>query len=182
MPRSKPVIDGDFVRSADPNTGLGADDRAGAAAILSAALTIVRHKLPHPPLTFFWPIQEEVGLYGARHADVKLLGGPKLAFNWDGGTAEKVTLGATGGYRMQIDVCGLASHAGVAPELITVANTVAVVPRATERLDGSTALTRGLGASRYVHVPGSTTFPSSDLQVAANVSGVPGTALESVHV
>ena len=26
---SKPVIDGDFVRSADPNTGLGADDRAG---------------------------------------------------------------------------------------------------------------------------------------------------------
>src|SRR4029079_16512835 len=70
-----------------------------------------------PPLTFFWPIQEEIGLYGARNVDVKLLGGPKLAFNWDGGTAEKATLGATGGYRMQIDIRGLASHAGVSPEL-----------------------------------------------------------------
>jgi tripeptide aminopeptidase len=114
---SKPVIEGDFVRSADPGTGLGADDRAGAATILSAALAILRNKLPHPPLTFFWPIQEEIGLYGSRNVDVKLLGGPKLAFNWDGGTAEKLTLGATGGYRMQIDIRGLASHAGVSPEL-----------------------------------------------------------------
>ncbi len=114
---SKPIVDGDFVRSADPNTGLGADDRAGAAAILSAALAILRHNLPHPPLTFFWPIQEEIGLYGARHVDVKLLGQPKLAFNWDGGTPEKVTVGATGGYRMEIEIEGLASHAGVAPEL-----------------------------------------------------------------
>lgn len=114
---SKPTIDGDFVRSADPNTGLGADDRAGAAVILSAALAILRNKLPHPPLTFFWPIQEEIGLYGARHLDVKLLGEPQLAFNWDGGTPEKVTVGATGGYRMQIDIQGLASHAGAAPEL-----------------------------------------------------------------
>jgi tripeptide aminopeptidase len=114
---SKPVIDGDFIRSGDPNTGLGADDRAGAATILSAALAILRDQLPHPPLTFFWPIQEEIGLYGARNVDVNLLGGPKLAFNWDGGTAEKATLGATGGYRMQIDIRGLASHAGVSPEL-----------------------------------------------------------------
>src|SRR6516165_4972618 len=101
---SKPVIDGDFLRSADPNTGLGADDRSGAAAVLSAALTILRHNLPHPPLTFFWPVQEEVGLHGVRHADVNLLGNPKLAFNWDGGTAEKVTIGATGGYRMKIEI------------------------------------------------------------------------------
>jgi tripeptide aminopeptidase len=114
---SKPTIDGDFVRSADPNTGLGADDRAGAATILCAALAILRQRLPHPPLTFFWPVQEEIGLYGARHADVKMLGSPNLAFNWDGGTAEKLTLGATGGYRMQIDIRGLASHAGVSPEL-----------------------------------------------------------------
>jgi tripeptide aminopeptidase len=112
----KPIVDGDYVRSSDPSTGLGADDRAGASAILSAALAILRNKLPHPPLTFFWPIQEEIGLHGARHVDVKLLGGPKLAFNWDGGPPEKVTMGATGGYRMQIDIEGLASHAGVAPE------------------------------------------------------------------
>ncbi len=114
---SKPVVDGAFVRSADPTTALGADDRAGAATILSAALAILRHKLPHPPLTFLWTVQEEIGLYGARNADLSLLGGPKLAFNWDGGTLSRLGTGATGGYRMEIDVTGLASHAGVSPEL-----------------------------------------------------------------
>ena len=49
-----------------PTRGLGADDRAGAAAMLTAALEILERKLPHPPLTFCWFIQEEVGLYGAR--------------------------------------------------------------------------------------------------------------------
>ena len=84
--------------------------------ILSAAIEILGRGLPHPPLTFFWPIQEEVGLYGARYAVLKLLGNPKLGFNWDGGAAEKVTIGATGGYRMDIEVDRLASHAGAAPE------------------------------------------------------------------
>ena len=41
----KPTIDGDFVRSADPNTGLGADDRAGATVILSAALAILAKQI-----------------------------------------------------------------------------------------------------------------------------------------
>jgi tripeptide aminopeptidase len=67
-------------------------------------------------LTFFWPVQEEVGLFGARFAPLKLLGKPKLAFNWDGGAVEKITIGATGGYRLAIDIEGLASHAGAAPE------------------------------------------------------------------
>jgi tripeptide aminopeptidase len=113
---SQPKIDGDFVRSANPNSGLGADDRAGAAAILTAALEILERKLPHPPLTFCWFIQEEVGLYGARFVQKSLLGKPAMCFNWDGGAAEKLTIGATGGYRMVIEVEGLASHAGVYPE------------------------------------------------------------------
>ena len=133
---STPTVDGDFVRSADPKTGLGADDRAGATAILSAALAILRHNLPHPPLTFFWPIQEEIGLHGARHADVKLLGNPKLAFNWDGGAPEKLTVGATGGYRMQIDIAGLASHAGTAPELGVSAIGIAAIAIARLQTEG----------------------------------------------
>ena len=133
---SKPMVDGDFVRSADPTTGLGADDRAGAAAILSAALAILRNKLPHPPLTFFWPVQEEIGIYGARNVDVKLLGNPKLAFNWDGGTPEKLTIGATGGYRMEIEIEGLASHAGTAPELGVSAIGISALAIADLQRDG----------------------------------------------
>lgn len=113
---SRPQRRGNFIRSADPQTGLGADDRAGAAVVLCAALEIVERNLPHPPLTFLWTIQEELGLQGARCASVSRLGRPKLAFNWDGGGPDKITVGATGGYRIDVDVHGVASHAGVAPE------------------------------------------------------------------
>lgn len=113
---SQPLRKGEFVFSANPASGLGADNRAGCAVLLNAVLEILRRKLPHPPLTLCWFVQEEVGLHGARNVRKKLLGNPKLAFNWDGGPANKLTVGATGGYRMTIDVSGVASHAGVAPE------------------------------------------------------------------
>ena len=113
---SKPVVAGRFVKSADPATGLGADDRSGCAVVLATALRILRQKLPHPPLTFLFAIQEEVGLYGARFVKAADLGRPKLAFNFDGGAVEKITVGATGGHRLDIRITGTPSHAGVAPE------------------------------------------------------------------
>lgn len=113
---SQPTHKGGRVRSADPDTGLGADDRSGSAVLLTTAMAILRGKLPHPPLTFLWTVQEEVGLTGVRHLQVSLLGKPKLAFNFDGGAPAKLTVGATGAYRLTIDIRGIASHAGGAPE------------------------------------------------------------------
>jgi tripeptide aminopeptidase len=113
---SRPVVRGGWVESSNARTGLGADNRAGAAVVLNTALEVLRRGLPHPPLTFLWPVQEEVGLQGVQHTRLAPLGKPKLAFNWDGGPAEKLTIGATGAYRMSIDIEGLASHAGGAPE------------------------------------------------------------------
>jgi len=114
---SRPVRQGDLIRSANPDAGLGADDRAGTAVILTAALEILRRRLPHPPLTFCWFVQEETGLHGSRCLTKRLLRKPAVAFNWDGGSPAKLTIGATGGYRLSVDVRGLASHAGNAPEL-----------------------------------------------------------------
>ncbi|MFM8635584.1 MAG: M20/M25/M40 family metallo-hydrolase [Planctomycetia bacterium] len=113
---TKPVMAGRFVKSGNPATGLGADDRAGCAVVLSTTLEILERKLPHPPLTLLFAIQEEVGLYGARFVKAASLGRPKLAFNFDGGAVEKITVGATGGYRLDIAIEGIPSHAGVAPE------------------------------------------------------------------
>jgi len=112
----RPHRKGHFIRSADPATGLGADNRAGAAVVLSTALRLLRENVPHPPLTLLWTVQEEIGLQGARLVQRSRLGRPRMAFNWDGGSASKVTIGATGGYRMQIEVQGKASHAGNSPE------------------------------------------------------------------
>jgi tripeptide aminopeptidase len=113
---TKPVVAGRYVKSGNPATGLGADDRAGCAVVLATAVAILQKKLQHPPLTLLFAIQEEVGLYGARFVKATDLGRPKLAFNFDGGAVEKITVGATGGYRMDIDIEGIPSHAGVAPE------------------------------------------------------------------
>jgi tripeptide aminopeptidase len=113
---SRPVRKGKYVVSADKETGLGADDRSGAAILLTTVLAILGSKLPHPPLTFLWAVQEEVGLFGARYVRLSKLGKPRLAFNFDGGAANALKIGATGGYRMTIEIEGLASHAGNRPE------------------------------------------------------------------
>ena len=112
---SKPTRKGNMVRSADKKTGLGADDRAGVATTLTTATEILRRNLPRPPLTFLWTIQEEIGLHGARLLNLAKLKKPQMAFNWDGGAPHKLTVGATGGFRMEIKVHGKASHAGNAP-------------------------------------------------------------------
>ncbi len=112
----QPVRDNDVFRSANPATALGADNRGGVAVLLHSLLEILKQDLPHPPVTFFWPIQEEIGLLGARHVKVADLGNPKLCFNWDGGSPQMACIGATGAYHIEVQIAGIASHAGVHPE------------------------------------------------------------------
>lgn len=133
---TRPVVRGDIVRSGNPETGLGADDRSGCGVVLSTALEILRQKIDHPPLTFFFAIQEEVGLWGARTVKATDLGKPKLAFNFDGGDVDKLTVGATGGERLDITIEGIPSHAGVAPEQGVSAITIASLAIASLHEDG----------------------------------------------
>jgi len=131
-----PLLKGDRVVSGNPATGLGADDRAGCGVVLTAALEILRQKLDHPPLTLLFAIQEEVGLWGARTVRAADLGRPRLAFNFDGGAVDKLTIGATGGERLDIVVEGIPSHAGVAPEQGVSAIAIAAVAIASLTADG----------------------------------------------
>lgn len=111
-----PVRKGRQIVAASPDTALGGDDRTGCAVLLATALSVLEHGLPHPPLTFLWTVQEEAGLHGAHFVNVPMLKRPALAFNFDGGVADRLTLGATGGYRMFVTIEGIASHAGMHPE------------------------------------------------------------------
>ncbi|MBS0260496.1 MAG: M20/M25/M40 family metallo-hydrolase [Planctomycetes bacterium] len=104
------------IRSANPQTALGGDNRSGVAVVLTAIIEILKQKLPYPPLTLFFPVQEEIGLNGARYVNLSKLGNPKLCFNWDGGAADSVCIGATGAFDLEIEIEGIASHAGVHPE------------------------------------------------------------------
>ncbi len=113
---SRPVREGDQITSC-VDTGLGADDRSGCGAILTAAIERIRSgRVDLPPAVIAFFIQEEVGLEGARHLDNGLVGKVDRAFNFDGGTVDKLTNGAIGGERLEIHITGVPSHAGVAPE------------------------------------------------------------------
>ncbi len=113
---SEPMVDGDEVKSNNPQTGLGADDRAGCIAIATAAVELLRSGQGYAPFKLLFCIQEEIGLYGARHLNRDTLGKVDRAFNFDGGIVEKLTCGAIGGEKITITVHGIAAHAGVAPQ------------------------------------------------------------------
>ena len=107
---------GDVIRSADPATGLGGDDRAGVAAVLVGLLEVLESQQDYAPLTLCFFVQEEIGLQGSRNLVVGRLGKPAFALNFDGGNPRKLTIGATGGEKLKIKLYGIPAHAGLAPQ------------------------------------------------------------------
>jgi tripeptide aminopeptidase len=97
-------------------TALGGDNRCGCGVLVTLAAELAKQKLDHPPITLLFCVREESGLWGARHVDTKELGSPVMAFNYDGGSASNVVIGAVGADRWEVEIFGRASHAGVAPE------------------------------------------------------------------
>src|SRR5258708_667237 len=111
-----PLLGDKMICSGKSTTGLGADNRTGVAVLLNTIREIVENSIPHPPLTFAFTVQEERGQLGARHIDLELLGAPELSFNFDGGRPAKLTIGSIGADRLDIEVTGISSHAGLHPE------------------------------------------------------------------
>ena len=97
-------------------TALGGDNRTGVACLVTLAATLLRHQLPHPPLTLLFTVREESGLFGARYLDPTELSGPLMGFNVDGRSAADLTVGAVGAERWEVEIVGRAAHAGVHPE------------------------------------------------------------------
>ena len=112
---AKPKLAGKkIVNSA--KTALGGDNRTGCGVLVTLAAELARQKLDHPPLTLLFCVREESGLWGARFVDKADLGNPVMAFNYDGGAASNVVVGAVGADRWEVEIFGRASHAGGAPE------------------------------------------------------------------
>src|SRR2546421_7787310 len=97
-------------------SALGGDNRTGCGVLVTLAAELAKQKLDHPPITLLFCVREESGLWGARHVDKADLGAPVMAFNYDGGSASNVVVGAVGADRWEVEIFGRASHAGGAPE------------------------------------------------------------------
>jgi tripeptide aminopeptidase len=112
---AKPQREGDRIVS-DGTTALGGDNRTGCAVLVTLAETLLKHKLPHPPITLLFTVREESGLHGARELDPKDLGGATMCFNVDSMVPAALITGAVGQENWEVEIKGKASHAGVAPE------------------------------------------------------------------
>jgi tripeptide aminopeptidase len=131
-----PAHDGKNRITAKGATALGGDNRTGCAVLVTLAETLLRRKLPHPPLTLLFTVREESGLFGARHVDLRELRGPAMGFNVDGRDPAGFTLGAVGAERWEAEIRGKAAHAGVCPEQGISATMVAALAMAEAHKGG----------------------------------------------
>lgn len=112
-----PIIEDGMVRS-DGTSVLGADDKAGVAAILECMGVLSGiDRLERPTVSAVFTTCEEVGLLGSANLDDGLLEPGGVVLVCDGDAAPgTVTCASAHQYRFDLVFHGRAAHAGVAPE------------------------------------------------------------------
>ncbi|PYZ98545.1 hypothetical protein CR205_08150 [Alteribacter lacisalsi] len=111
----KPIEEDGYIKT-DGTTILGADDKAGLAAMLEAIRTIQENEVPHGTVQFIITVGEESGLVGAKAldpADIKASYG--FALDSDGEVGN-IIIAAPTQAKVNATVYGKTAHAGVAPE------------------------------------------------------------------
>ena len=99
----------------DHSTILGADNKAGVAAILEILRVLKEHKIQHPPLRLIFTVAEEIGLMGAKALPEKVMNAD-FCLTLDGGDIDRVIHKAPSQYNLTAMIKGRAAHAGIHPE------------------------------------------------------------------
>lgn len=94
----------------DGNTLLGADDKAGVAAIVSAVERLAGSDVPHGKVRICFTPDEEIGA-GADHFDVPAFGAD-YAYTVDGGALGELEYECFNAASASVDFCGVAIHPG----------------------------------------------------------------------
>ncbi|WP_027955471.1 M20/M25/M40 family metallo-hydrolase [Halobacillus kuroshimensis] len=111
----KPSIEDGYVVT-DGTTILGADDKAGIAAILEAIRSLKEQSVEHGDIQFVITVGEESGLVGAKALDSSLLKA-KYGYAIDSdGQVGNIVVAAPTQAKINAVVKGRTAHAGVAPE------------------------------------------------------------------
>jgi len=127
----RPRIEDGFVRSSG-DTVLGADDKAGIAAILETLRLLQEKDIRHGGLEVVFTICEEGGLLGAKNLDYSLLtAAAGYVLDSDGPPGTIVTMAPTQD-RIGATVRGRAAHAGINPE--DGINAIQVAAKAISRM------------------------------------------------
>lgn len=112
----KPQIDADGYIRSDGTTILGADDKAGIAAIFEAIRVLKEQSISHGRIQFVITVGEESGLLGARSLDASRLEA-KFGYALDSnGSIGDIAVAAPTQAKVTIKMYGRSAHAGVNPE------------------------------------------------------------------
>jgi len=109
---SEPVVEGTRLINRASGHSLGADARAGCAVLLQAIAELLARGSGHPPCTFVFFVQEELGLVGSGALEIRALGAPVpvMGFNFDGEDPAEIVNTSIGVARLYITVQGIAAH------------------------------------------------------------------------
>lgn len=119
-----PSIEDGYIKS-DGTTILGADDKAGLAAMLEAIQVLKEQNVEHGTIEFVITVGEESGLVGAKALDPKLVTA-KFGYALDSdGKVGDIIVAAPTQAKVKADIYGKTAHAGVAPERGVSAITIA---------------------------------------------------------
>ncbi|RYG74952.1 M20/M25/M40 family metallo-hydrolase [Lentibacillus lipolyticus] len=111
----KPSIEDGYIVS-DGTTILGADDKAGLAAILEAIRTLQQNDVEHGDIQFVITVGEESGLVGAKALDGSLLhANYGYAIDSNGAVGDIIVAAPTQA-KIHAVMKGKTAHAGLAPE------------------------------------------------------------------
>ncbi|TDQ41623.1 M20/M25/M40 family metallo-hydrolase [Aureibacillus halotolerans] len=120
--------------TSDGTTVLGADDKAGVAAMLEAIRVLSETAVPHPQIQFVVTAGEESGLAGSRAMKREQIDAVMgFALDSDGEVGAIVTK-APAQHKLDMRIIGKSAHAGVAPEKGISAITVAAKAIAAMKL------------------------------------------------
>lgn len=142
----KPELREDGYIYSDGTTILGADDKAGIAALFEMAKVLKESGMPHGDIQFIITAGEESGLVGAKAMDASLLKAKYgYAVDSDGKVGGIVTA-APYQAKLWTTIHGKTAHAGVAPEKGVSAITIAaksVAAMSLGRIDSETTANIG---------------------------------------
>ncbi|SDF52301.1 M20/M25/M40 family metallo-hydrolase [Sporomusa acidovorans] len=139
------IVDGRI--SSDGKTILGADDKAGVAAILEALRMIDEKNIACGDIQVVLTVAEEGGLNGSKNMDKTRLKAD-MGFELDSTSRPGgIIIQAPGQNKLQVTIHGKTAHAGLEPELGVNAITVAgkaLAQVADGRIDGETTANIGM--------------------------------------
>ena len=119
-----PSLKGKTLVTTDGTTVLGADDKAGIAAIMTACETLIREKRPHGRVAVCFTPDEEVG-HGAALLDLERFGAD-FAYTVDGGELEEINYETFNAASAKWDFEGFNIHPGSAKNKMINASLVAM--------------------------------------------------------